>query len=522
MRYFENVIVGSGPAGVAAAFMLDAPGTCLLDVGHRADYQFPYPTLSDALSSGAVSDILGKKWETLVNISHPLTLHPKLRAEGVRHAFQGEAFDVVDQHGRLIVQGRGSFALGGMANVWGAQLLRYTDRDIKEVGSWPIGAAELDPYYSALEAHIGISGAIDAMAPFLGGTEHLLPPVPMGESARYLLQAYIRNKTRIPLVIGRPRLAVLTQAFQGRMPCEYSGTEFFSPAPTGVYSPLVTLDVLKSHGNITQMTEHKLLSYTECADHVDLEVEVLRTSEKIQIRTKHLLLGCGTIQTAKMVLLANQRAGWSLPFLDHPPTLLPIFIPRCFGRSEPSRLYPVQLIGTLNGLINRDMISFYSLIGMLWSDLIPDIPLPLNAARSILGSMWSSLMVAQIWQPSKNGECNRLTVDQQGKISIRYSDIKPYSNMRELLSSLRLLGGYSLASLSSSPPPSWGFHHAGTLPMKAIPNLFETHVDGRLWNSRRIRIIDGSVLPSLPAKNHSLTIMANSARIADITKSCGY
>jgi len=522
MLYFKNVIVGSGPAGVAAALILDQPGTCLLDVGHRTDYEFPYRTLPEALSNGAVRDILGRNWETLVNISYPLNLHPKLRAQGVRHAFQGEVFEVLDQLGRLIVQGRGSFALGGMANVWGAQLLRYTDRDIAEAGRWLIGAAELGPYYSLLEAHIGISGVCDAMGPFLGDTERLLPPVPMGDAARHLLQVYNSNKTHIPLVIGRPRLAVLTQAFQGRMPCEYSGTEFLTPAQTGVYSPLVTLDVLKSHGNITQMTQHKLLTYTEYADHVDLEVEILRTKEKIQIRTKHLLLGCGTIQTAKMVLLANQQPNWSLPFLDHPPTLLPIFIPRCFGRSEPSRLYPVQLIGVLSGLINRDMISFYSPIGMLWSDLIPDIPLPLNAARSILSSMWSSLLVVQIWESSTNGERNRLTVDQQGKISIKYSDIKPYSNMAKLLSSLRLLGGYSLASLASSPPPSWGFHHAGTLPMKASPSLFETHVDGRLWNSRRIRIIDGSVLPSLPAKNHSLTIMANSARIADITKSCGY
>jgi hypothetical protein len=307
MHWFENVIVGSGPAGVAAALTLDRPGTCLLDVGHRANYEFPYPTLSEALSRGAVSDILGKKWETLVNISHSLNLHPKLRSAGVRYAFQGESFDVFDRLGRLVVQGNGSFALGGMANVWGAQLLRYTDRDIKEAGRWPIGAVELDPYYKILEAHIGISGVSDAMEPFLGGIENLLPPVPIGHTARHLLQMYDRNRTRIPLVIGRPRLAVLTQAFQGRMPCEYSGTEFFSIAQKGVYSPLVTLDVLKSHGYITQMTGHKLLSYTECPDYVDLDVEVQSTKEKIQIRTKHLLLGCGTIQTAKINYQINKK-----------------------------------------------------------------------------------------------------------------------------------------------------------------------------------------------------------------------
>jgi len=47
-------------------------------------------------------------------------------------------------------------------------------------------------------------------------------------------------------------------------------------------------------------------------------------------------------------------------------------------------------------------------------------------------------------------------------------------------------------------------------------------MDGRLWNSKRVRVIDGSVLPSLPAKNHTLTLMANAARIADKVQQCGY
>jgi choline dehydrogenase-like flavoprotein len=113
-------------------------------------------------------------------------------------------------------------------------------------------------------------------------------------------------------------------------------------------------------------------------------------------------------------------------------------------------------------------------------------------------------------------------VDGGGNITIRYPERHPYSKLPALLASLRKLGGYSLKRLASAPPPSWGFHHAATLPMRAEPQAFETHADGRLWDSRRVRVIDGSVLPSLPAKNHSLTIMANAARIAEAVKSCGY
>jgi choline dehydrogenase-like flavoprotein len=58
--------------------------------------------------------------------------------------------------------------------------------------------------------------------------------------------------------------------------------------------------------------------------------------------------------------------------------------------------------------------------------------------------------------------------------------------------------------------------------MRHQPSHFETHVDGRLWDSQRVRVIDASGLPSLPAKNHSLTLMANAARIADETLRCEY
>lgn len=71
-------------------------------------------------------------------------------------------------------------------------------------------------------------------------------------------------------------------------------------------------------------------------------------------------------------------------------------------------------------------------------------------------------------------------------------------------------------------PPGWGFHYAGCLPMREHPAAYETHIDGRLWDSKRVRVIDGSVLPSLPAKNHALTMMANAARIADEVVQCGY
>jgi choline dehydrogenase-like flavoprotein len=524
MDLFEHVIVGSGPAGVAAARQLERSKTCMVDVGQEPTSVLSQTSLANTLSSGDGS-LLGTKWEMLANLVDSMRFHPKLRASAVRHVMQGEPYDVAGAAGQLLVRGRGSFAAGGMANVWGAQLLRYNSKDLLYAGDWPIDANDLEPYYADLEAHIGISGAIDDMHTFLGDAYNLQPPVPMVSAACHLMKRYsatTKSTGLYPLLLGRPRLAVLTQPHLGRPAHDFGETEFFKPVGAGIYSPLHTLNELRERGNIQYLGGHKLLSYSEQKDFVELELEVVKTQERKRIRSKQLLLGCGTVQTSRLVLMNCNQSGRKLPFVDHPPTLLPIFFPAVFGAPLPSLSYSIQLIGTIQGIDNRDMMTFYYPGGILWSDLLPDIPLPLNSARSVLAALIGGMLVAQIWEASKPTPGNQLSVDKNGKVTIHYSERQSYSNLPVLLASLRKLGGYSLKRLATAPPPSWGFHHAATLPMRANPQEFQTHIDGRLWNSQRVRVIDGSVLPSLPAKNHSLTIMANASRIAKLAKSCEY
>lgn len=525
MNFFEHVIIGSGPAGVSAALKLEGLSTCIVDVGDEPSSVFPFSSLGEALSKGQVGELLGEHWEMLSNLADPVRCHPKLRAGAIRHVMQGEPFQVIGADGKLCVRGRGSFAAGGMANAWGAQLLRYTEDDLAEAGDWPISASDLTRHYADLEAHIGISGELDDMSSFLGSTGALLPPTPSVPAADHLLSRYAAKRGSrgvSGLRIGRPRLAVLTRPHRGRPAYDFGETEFFAPTHGGIYNPRHTLSELRQRGQIRYLGGHKLLAFREHAEHVEIEIEEVRSRQRVILRTRHLLLGCGTIQTARLVLLNRAQAGYSLPFIDHPPTLLPIFIPASFGSHLPTRSFPIQLIGTLEGHGERDMITFYYPGGMLWSDLLPDIPLPMNAARSVLAGMIGGMLVAQIWEISRPSANNRMRVEANGMVRIDYADRQPYSKLSFLLAALRTLGGISLRRLASMPPPSWGFHHAATLPMRLNPKPFETHTDGRLWDSRRVRVIDGSVLPSLPAKNHSLTIMANSARIAEQVKLCGY
>lgn len=62
--------------------------------------------------------------------------------------------------------------------------------------------------------------------------------------------------------------------------------------------------------------------------------------------------------------------------------------------------------------------------------------------------------------------------------------------------------------------PGADLHYAGTLPMRTHPMAHECHSTGEIAGLPGVYAIDGASLTLLPAKPHTLTIMANADRIA--------
>lgn len=522
MEFLNYLIIGSGPSGIAAALQLENHGVAIIDVGVRPSTIFPYQSLSEGISCGSYPDLLGEHWEMLANLVYPNAIHSKLRAQGVNYVATGEHFSISGENGEILTNGANSYAAGGLSNAWGAQLFRYTDRDLASVGGWPIDLQSLNRHYSFLERHIGISGEHDELYDFLGPISKLLPPQPLVPAAKFLLNKFNSSRAHKNLVIGHSRIGVLTENYGQYKKHEFNETEFYSTEKSGVYTARRSLDEIISRGKARYFAGFKLVGFNESIEFVEVTLECLKSGTIVKKRAKHLLLGCGTQQTARIVLLSKKGGRKFLPFLDHPPTLLPLFIPKMFGSKLPVRSFPVQLAATLSGGCPRAMISLYYPGGLLRSDFLAEIPLPMNLASKILPGILGGMLVAQVWESSKLHDGNRLYLDDEGSIHIEYPHRPLYSGYSELLPAFARLGAFSLSSMATPSAPGLGFHYAGCLPMRKNPLEFETHTNGLLWDSRRVRVIDASVFPSLPAKNHSLTLMANAARIAEEVQKCGY
>ncbi|HEX2309365.1 MAG TPA: GMC family oxidoreductase, partial [Vicinamibacterales bacterium] len=113
---------------------------------------------------------------------------------------------------------------GGKTNVWGRVSLRYSDLDFKGAVAdgweipWPIGYADVAPYYDQVEQLIGVCGGTDD-SDALPGSKHLLPAPPPRCGERLLTQAFA--KVNIPIV--PVRRANMTRPVRGFPACHYCG-----------------------------------------------------------------------------------------------------------------------------------------------------------------------------------------------------------------------------------------------------------------------------------------------------------
>src|SRR5436309_1250108 len=157
MASAEVIVVGAGAAGTLAAFELRGRDVLVLDVGHRAEESALEGNLYDlrkeprASAGSLFEELIGPTFDSLHNVFHPY-LSPKLKGPRMRFVTRAAAdLSPVVSHNFDAVM---SFAAGGLANAWGAGLYRFTAEDL---AGYPISLQDLEPYYGAITAKVGIS-----------------------------------------------------------------------------------------------------------------------------------------------------------------------------------------------------------------------------------------------------------------------------------------------------------------------------------------------------------------------------
>ena len=507
----RDLVLGSGPSGVAAAAALIARGreVLMLDAGRTIE---PGPAaLRERMGSQEPNEWAAADRSAIrARQSESGGLHP-FGSDFLFRVPDGEPLwaDHTDVHAL-----RPSFAKGGLSNGWGSAVLPYRDEDMD---SWPIRAGDLAPHYAAVAPVLEVSGRQDNVAAMFPAFAHPADrPLPPSTQAVRLLARLSRKRDELRsmgLHFGTASKAVADGCRQCAMclhGCPYRL----------IFSSDQAVDRLVASGGLDYRAGVLAQRFEEdgtgVAVHTDGEV----------FRGDRLFVGCGVLSTALLATRSLGFAGEWLSIKDSAHFFLPMLHRWSAGdpAAEPHHSL-AQLFWELTDpevdphLVHAQIYTYND----TYAHGIRQRFGPFGGAAKPLVEMLSRrLIVAQTFLHSDSSPSIGMRVDgsiRQERIEFRAQpNDRTAAVMKRVVNRLakaaRLAGMLALTPLARLNALGSSFHCGGTFPMRENPERGETDVLGRPGGSRRVHLIDASVFPSIPASTITFSVMANAHRIA--------
>jgi choline dehydrogenase-like flavoprotein len=518
----DVVIIGSGPAGVSAAWPLVAAGrrVLMLDAGVGT---IPNPAPERPSLRNLRQDPAG--WRHLLGddlrgLRKMTDVSPKLRMiPDAAFLSRFQDGNGLEPHGFSAI---GILGRGGLSNFWGAVSCAYGPEDL--VGS-PVGAADLAPALRRVAARIGLSGcADDDLAPSHGTDLPLQPPLPLSPLAEALLARYQRHRNHLSLRLGRNRSAVLTQPLNGRAACDRSGACMWGCARGAIYSAASEVPELQRHANFALRDGFVVKALSVGGRGFVIGGTDARTGLPLHLEAATVVLAAGVLPTTRLALQCLERFDEAMPLQNCPAFAMALAVPSWLGRPLPDPAFGMaQLAFRMPLGPEPGDFAFGLLFGadaMAAPDLTAHMPLTRPGAAGLLRSLLPTLLIGLVYLPgsySRNQVClkrgnermaDRLVID--GGHSPAFDPVQR-TLVRRLSRDFRRLGAYLLPGSAKPYPPGAEIHYGATLPMGA-----RTTSSGEVTGRPGLFIADASALSRLSSKHNTFTVMANADRIGTL------
>ncbi|WP_445492897.1 GMC oxidoreductase [Rhodopseudomonas sp. RCAM05734] len=526
---YDVIIVGTGPAGVSAAFPLLQAGRKVLMIDAGGGDDAPDPPRGDYLSLRATDRT---QWNWLAGadyyaIKSAHATSPKLRIPNLAGTFAGfnEANRVVCENFTSI----GSLASGGLSNAWGAGVARF---DAGELAAFPFAPADLDAGFAAVARRIGLSGSnADDLSGYFGLDDLATEPLPLDTNCTLLFDRYRRRRAGViqtGLRIGRARLALLTQDKGSRLGCDHTGLCLWGCHRGAIYSARYDLAELRKYPNLTHRTGLVVERLSQDASGWLVQAVERKTGTPRSISAGKVVLAAGTISTSGIALRSLGRVGQPLRLLSNPTAAFVLILPGRIGRPVTPGHNMAQLMASVDGVSEFGNVhcGLFAASHLPAREFVNRFPL----SRAVALDLWRMLMpataVGNCFLPGGHSS-HSLTLQSDDRIMIRGSaggtlDAAMRGLRRVLAKGFGKLGGIIPPGGFLPGSPGSDIHYAGTLPMKADGGIGTTRPSGELVGLPGVHVADAACLPVLPAKPHTLTMMANAHRIgADLASRTG-
>lgn len=416
-----------------------------------------------------------------------------------------------------------SLALGGLGGGWGLGCCVFSENELQQA-SLPV--EKMREAYQVIADRIGICAADDDARKFTAAhLQHTQPAPPLDPVAASLLKKYETKKSALQqngFYLGRPALALLTEAKDDRRPLAFRDMDFYDDLEKAAYRPWITIAALRKKPNVQFEGGWLVTDFSEKENVVSVNAIRIGSNEKKTFYCRKLVLAPGVLGTARIVLRSMENGrSTKLPLLCNPYTYVPCIVPSRLGKSTPERNYgfaQLSLFHDADGQ-QRDiaMASLYTYRSLLLFRLLRETPLNFRDGRIFMQHVVPSLVIAGIHHPEsfRSGQQLHLENDPASptadRLHVDYhrgdADEKVRLREKQYTAALRKIGAYALKKVH--PPIGASIHYAGVLPFSENEKAFTLHPSGRLHGTNHVFVADGSGFTFLPAKGLTLSLMAN-------------
>lgn len=168
--------------------------------------------------------------------------------------------------------------------------------------------------------------------------------------------------------------------------------------------------------------------------------------------------------------------------------------------------------------LGKFFVQLYRFNPQSLSKALKYIPLPKVIANKMLSIILPFLVVADVRFPAFESAKNFCRLQKNGKEDIleiffknSKSQLKDYKRqLNKITQQLHSFGLFPIRTINDYTTA----HYAGGVPYQPRPGKLSVDKSGRLHQGNRIYVADSSTWRALPAKSPTLTIMANASRVA--------
>ena len=323
---YDVIVVGSGAAGGMAGYQLATAGVkvLMLEAGrlldHTAEYrtmEWPYATPQRGRLPADEFALSAAEYRM---VDRPYAAQPAFGNVRKVMSYSGNTFTrdwVVNEKEHPLTGTPYAFVrarvLGGRTNFWGRVALRYSDLDLKAASrdgfgiDWPIGYADIAPYYDRVDTLLGISGSREGIAHLPDGKYQRAVKLNCGEML--LKQAITKMGRRlIPTPNGVTTDGVSNayrQQCAGRGRCG-RGCDLHAP----MHSPTSLILPAQDTGNLTvrpNSTVSEVLVDPTTGKASGVRVIDTVTKQVYDFTARVVILAASTLESTRIMMLSTSR-----------------------------------------------------------------------------------------------------------------------------------------------------------------------------------------------------------------------